>query len=131
MGAHSYSEILAKDETRPEYCKKASHSEIRRQTAFAAFDMAPHSRPQSCEHIAGLLLGDQDFQQRGWTHQYLWGLDLDGHVITKMLTERLGQQGFGLYLVEGDLYKIWAPSHFEPVRTFSFSTTLASCEGPR
>lgn len=80
--------------------------------------MATNSRSRSCEHIAGLLLGDKDYQQRGWTHQYVWGLNIDAHVITKMLTEQLGPQGFGLHLVEGDLYKIWAPSRYGTVREY-------------
>lgn len=78
--------------------------------------MATSNRSQHCEHLSGLLLSDKDYQQRGWTHQYIWGLDINTHVITKMLTEQLGRQGFGLFLVEGDLYKIWAHSDFGEVR---------------
>lgn len=78
--------------------------------------MATVDRSQNCEYLSGLLLSDKDYQQRGWNHQYIWGLNITTHVITKMLTEQLGRQGFGLYLVEGDLYKIWAPSDFGDVR---------------
>lgn len=78
--------------------------------------MADYSHSQCSEHIAGLTLDQKDYHQRGWTHQYIWGLDINRHVITKMLDERFGRQGFALELVEGDLYKIWAPGEFGQVR---------------
>lgn len=92
--------------------------------------MTTRNRSQYCEGLSGLLLSDKDYQQRGWTHQYIWGLDINTHVITKMLTEQLGRQGFGLYLVEGDLYKIWAPSDFGEVgHTFSVDTLYSMLWG--
>lgn len=78
--------------------------------------MVHSNQSQHCKHLSGVLLSDEDYQQRGWTHQYTWGLNINTHVMTKMLTEQLGRQGFGLFLVEGDLYKVWAPSDFGEVR---------------
>lgn len=68
-----------------------------------------------CEHVSGLPPSRKGHQERGWAQQHIWGLDIDRHVMTKMLARRFGPQGYALDLVAGDLYKVWAPSEISKV----------------
>lgn len=68
-----------------------------------------------CEHVSGLLSSTSAHQERGWAPQHIWGLNIDRHTMTKMLAQRFGPQGYSLALVDGDLYKVWAPSEMSKV----------------
>lgn len=67
------------------------------------------------ENISGLSLSNDEYEKRGWSYQHLWGLDIDREVITKFLQERFGANGYGLDLIENDLYKVWAPAEISSV----------------
>ena len=74
--------------------------------------MTTHGYNTNCEHVSGISTGHQE---RGWAPQHIWGLDIDRRVMTKMLKQRFGPQGYALCLVDGDLFKVWAPSEISKV----------------
>lgn len=78
-------------------------------------NMDPGHSSHHYENISGLALSSDQYKNRGWHYQHLWGLNIDREVLTTLLMERFGPNGYALDLIENDLYKIWAPAEISSV----------------